>query len=286
MVIAIPTEESKVSAHFGRCSLFTLVTIENGKVKEKKTLLAQGYQHQHEDFASLLKEKGASYVITGGIGSGARMALESIGLKVISGAQGEIDEVIRAFLEDRLKDEFKDKVLKKRVPLYLHPESTVKRGSRHGGDLLKVPQRVAPNIWLSGEIPRRREEVLDRNLYILDENNQKLPDPVRDEICVFLEEESGFWLISGCAHPGLVNIVEAGRKLLDKRVKGLIGGTHLAYLPAEEREFTYNYLLHKKPYLLIGHCTGIDAYCELKTLLPNSCFPISAGQKISLKEVK
>ena len=38
MKIAISTDLGRVSEHFGRCPEFTLINIENNKIKNKKTL--------------------------------------------------------------------------------------------------------------------------------------------------------------------------------------------------------------------------------------------------------
>ncbi len=103
MKIAIPTNGNEISPHFGRCPVFTLITVEDGKIKERERITTQGFQHQHEEFASFLKEKGVEYIITGGIGSRARMALEGMGFEIISGVEGEIDEAVKALLQGTLK---------------------------------------------------------------------------------------------------------------------------------------------------------------------------------------
>ena len=47
------------------------------------------------------------------------------------------------------------------------------------------------------------------------------------EQVLLFETEKGLVVITGCAHPGIVNILEAARKRLDKPIHLVLGGFHL-----------------------------------------------------------
>ncbi|MDP1831080.1 MAG: NifB/NifX family molybdenum-iron cluster-binding protein [Geothrix sp.] len=92
MRIAFPTTDgARISAHFGRCQSFLILDVDAGTVKSRDIRANDqepgtghghdhGHAHDHNAFVRLLGDCEA--VMCGGIGPGARHALESAGLKV------------------------------------------------------------------------------------------------------------------------------------------------------------------------------------------------------------
>ena len=101
MKIAISTDLEKVSEHFGRCPEFTIIEIEDNKIKNKKIIKNPG--HATGFLPKFLKEQGVSYVIAGGAGFRAQELFEQFGIKLITGIQGEIMEVTNRFIKGNLK---------------------------------------------------------------------------------------------------------------------------------------------------------------------------------------
>jgi predicted Fe-Mo cluster-binding NifX family protein len=101
MKIAIATEETNVSGHFGKCENFTIVEIENSEVKSKTIINTLG--NQHGLLPVFLASHNVDVVITGGMGEGARQNLISKNIEIVSGASGNIDEVLNAYLNGNLK---------------------------------------------------------------------------------------------------------------------------------------------------------------------------------------
>lgn len=101
MKIAIATEGTNVSGHFGRCENFTIAEIENSAVKSKVAVNTQG--NQHGLLPDFLASHHVNVVIAGGMGEGARQNLISKGIEIISGVSGNIDEVINAYLNGDLE---------------------------------------------------------------------------------------------------------------------------------------------------------------------------------------
>lgn len=100
MKFAIPYDHGEVFQHFGHTEQFRIYTVEGDTITEAVMLLADGVGH--EDLAELLKAKGVSLVICGGIGSGAQQALEAAGLALCSGVSGMADEVADAYVAGTL----------------------------------------------------------------------------------------------------------------------------------------------------------------------------------------
>lgn len=94
MKIALPHEYGYVNQHFGRSREFVIVEIEDGQMVAKKIILAEQMQHNHEGLAGLLRDEQVDTVIVGGIGAGALQPLKAIGLQVITGISGKIDDVV------------------------------------------------------------------------------------------------------------------------------------------------------------------------------------------------
>ena len=103
MRIAISTDSGYVSEHFGRSPEFTIVEIKNKKAINKEVIPNPG--HTTGFLPKFLKEKGVSCVIAGGAGFRAQQFFNEYGIKLITGIQGEVDNVINQFLKGKLKEE-------------------------------------------------------------------------------------------------------------------------------------------------------------------------------------
>jgi len=101
MRIAISTDGDSVSMHFGRCPVFTLVDLEDGKVVRKETVRNPG--HQPGSIPQFLHEKGAQCIICGGMGMRATGFFNDLGIQTIVGVSGKIDEIIEKLQNGTLK---------------------------------------------------------------------------------------------------------------------------------------------------------------------------------------
>jgi predicted Fe-Mo cluster-binding NifX family protein len=104
MKIALPNKDNMVNQHFGMSESFVIATIEDEKIVNIEEISSVELAHNHQGLANLLTEKGATVVITGGIGGGAITGLQQNGLKVIKGASGEYKKVIEEYINGTLED--------------------------------------------------------------------------------------------------------------------------------------------------------------------------------------
>lgn len=102
MVIAMPHENGNVNAHFGSSKEFIVFNADGNNVTDKKIVANNGFDHNHEGIAGLLKSAGVEVVITGGIGRPMINALQNVGFQVITGASGAVDKVAENFLNHKL----------------------------------------------------------------------------------------------------------------------------------------------------------------------------------------
>lgn len=101
MKVAVATDGSLVSGHFGKCQYFTIIDIEEGKITKKVLVDATGYQHGL--LPTFLASYGVTTVIAGGMGQGAFQGLKGKGFEVFAGITGDTDEAIQSFLDGNLK---------------------------------------------------------------------------------------------------------------------------------------------------------------------------------------
>jgi predicted Fe-Mo cluster-binding NifX family protein len=101
MKVAVTYENGEVFQHFGHTEQFKIYTIEDKKAIDQKIVNTMG--SGHGALATFLQDMGIEALICGGIGQGARSALDSAKIAIYPGVSGNADEVVEAFLKDRLQ---------------------------------------------------------------------------------------------------------------------------------------------------------------------------------------
>lgn len=96
MRIAVTHEDGFVFRHFGHTAQFMIYDTEQGRVLSSCLLETAG--GGHGALAGLLAREQVQALICGGIGSGARTALQEQGIAVYGGVTGDTDEAVEAFL--------------------------------------------------------------------------------------------------------------------------------------------------------------------------------------------
>ena len=94
MKIAIPLAEGKLTMHFGHCSEFALIDVDEEKKEILKTNILPAPAHQPGLLPKWLHEQGANVIIAGGMGSRAQSLFAGNNIKVITGANSETPEKI------------------------------------------------------------------------------------------------------------------------------------------------------------------------------------------------
>ncbi|MFZ0614035.1 MAG: MBL fold metallo-hydrolase [Desulfobacterales bacterium] len=120
---------------------------------------------------------------------------------------------------------------------------------------------VGPGVFLTGEIPRVSAfEKGDANMTAITARGEKIhPDPLKDDLSLIVDSAEGLILVLGCAHAGLINIIEyALEKTGRDRIFAIIGGTHLGFASdaqfAETLKVIDRYDIER---IGVSHCTGL-----------------------------
>lgn len=96
MKIAVTYENGNIFQHFGHTAQFKIYTVENGKIVSSEVVDTNG--SGHGALAGFLENLGVSALICGGIGGGARFALQDADIEVYGGVSGDADEAAEAFV--------------------------------------------------------------------------------------------------------------------------------------------------------------------------------------------
>jgi len=145
------------------------------------------------------------------------------------------------------------------------------------------PTEVVPGIWVTGGIPRRSGYEDVGGPFFLDEE-LTVPDPIADDMALYLPGPDGLSVIFGCAHAGGVNTLDhIFLQTGNSPVHTLIGGLHLAAASPERMDRTVA-ALHAFAPQRIGfcHCTGVPAIHRLWSEFSNACMEVHVGKKIIL----
>ncbi|NMC68909.1 MAG: P-loop NTPase [Myxococcales bacterium] len=96
--------DGQVSGHFGRCPAYTVVEVQDGRIKGAR-VEANPHFHNHQPGAMpvFVRGLGADVVIAGGMGPRAIDMFGEYGIEVVTGAVGNVRRVVEAYLRGEQK---------------------------------------------------------------------------------------------------------------------------------------------------------------------------------------
>lgn len=184
-----------------------------------------------------------------------------------------------------------------KVPLIAHPDcfwpkrrgklaigmpySTQALDKRVDLQLTREPLRISERLTFLGEIPRLQPFEAS---YAMGErfcNGVWEPDFISEDSALVYESEEGLFIITGCSHSGICNIVAQAQKVTgDTRVLGIIGGFHLLE-EGERLDATVDFLaaLHM-PRAYPCHCVSLHAKAKMLARFPIA--EVGVGMQIEI----
>lgn len=100
MKIAVTYENGNVFQHFGHCKEFKIYEIEDKKIVS--THIAPVTGEGHGALAGFLKSMQVDSLICGGLGGGAKQALNELNIAVYPGVSGAADQAVQSLLTGHL----------------------------------------------------------------------------------------------------------------------------------------------------------------------------------------
>ena len=135
---------------------------------------------------------------------------------------------------------------------------------------------VGPGVFLTGEIPRHSTfEKGDSNMTAILPNGSTIhPDPLKDDLSLIVDSSKGLILVLGCAHAGMINIIEYALAQTGRdRIHAIIGGTHLGFSSDEQFEETLKMIdRYQIERIGVSHCTGLPKAAMLHAQLGERFF--------------
>jgi 7,8-dihydropterin-6-yl-methyl-4-(beta-D-ribofuranosyl)aminobenzene 5'-phosphate synthase len=124
---------------------------------------------------------------------------------------------------------------------------------------------VEKGLFLTGEVPRQTNfEKADPRLFS-EIDGKTTQDLFLDDQSLILDTDKGIVLILGCAHSGMINIINhVINKMEKEKFHVILGGTHLDFLTPEQLEESITSLKKMEVEKVgVSHCTGMKAAFRL-----------------------
>ena len=103
--LAIPTRDGMVDDHFGHCAYYTVISLdEQNQVMNQERLDSPEGCGCKSNIASVMQEMGITLMLAGNMGMGAYNKLSAHGISVIRGCRGKVNDVLKAYLNEKLND--------------------------------------------------------------------------------------------------------------------------------------------------------------------------------------
>ncbi len=147
--------------------------------------------------------------------------------------------------------------------------------------LSKTPLKLNETMTYLGEIPQHFSFEPRIPIGMTKHENKLMPDLLLDDSALVYHSVNGLFIITGCSHSGICNIIETAKLLSNEsRILGVIGGFHL--FDVDERlAQTIDYLKSNQIELLAPcHCVSFHAKAEISKSL--SLIEVGSGSSLEI----
>lgn len=136
-------------------------------------------------------------------------------------------------------------------------------------DLQSIPVQVSKNILFLGEIPTFCEFEQRKTFGSISRSDGEHEDYIMDDSAIVYKGNNGLFIITGCSHSGICNIIEYAKMVCnDNRIAGVIGGFHL-FDVSERLQHTIEYFIKNDiKELYPCHCVSFRAKAEIHKHIP------------------
>ncbi len=105
-------------------------------------------------------------------------------------------------------------------------------------------------------------------------------DRTLSEQGLVIEKDDGLIILSGCCHPGILNVVEKVKYYFKKNVDLVVGGLHLMDKEKRFIEFVVGEVKKMVRRVAPSHCTGFEAISLFKKVFGNDFVEVKVGKDI------
>ena len=143
-------------------------------------------------------------------------------------------------------------------------EENSRENIEKNGGTLKLTKKsfeIFPGVISTGEIERDIDPKPTGYVNKIDKDEYEIDYFIDDMSVVFNLKDKGLFIVTGCSHAGIVEIVEHSVKITgNNKVYGIIGGLHLLNKDKVEiNEIIAKLEKYDMKFVSAGHCTGLAA---------------------------
>ncbi|MGI6084749.1 MAG: MBL fold metallo-hydrolase [Acetivibrionales bacterium] len=162
---------------------------------------------------------------------------------------------------------------------------------KHNRQIVLTSDRffIGKGIQVFSNIIQKESLPISNRSLFMEQNGQMVRDTFAHEQNLIIEEAGKMFLVTGCAHNGIVNILEQFNYLKGRMPDYVTGGFHLSGRSSESCENLETidriskYLIDTNAKYYTCHCTGVEPYNSLKAIMGDRIDYLSAGSIINLK---
>ncbi len=135
--------------------------------------------------------------------------------------------------------------------------------------LSQQPVQITPHITFLGEIPTYYEFEQRKAIGYYIENYCQHPDCVPDDSALVYNTGNGLFIITGCSHSGICNIIEHAKNICNvDKIAGVIGGFHLLDISEQLYDTIDFFEKNNIEALYPCHCVSFAAKAEIHKRIP------------------
>ncbi|MCC3868432.1 MBL fold metallo-hydrolase [Terrisporobacter mayombei] len=147
--------------------------------------------------------------------------------------------------------------------------------------LSKGPIKISENIYFLGEIPSTMGFEPRHSIGEIEIDNKYEKDFIYDDTALVYKGKEGLFIITGCSHSGICNIVEYAKKVCNENsVIGIIGGTHLREYNDRANKTLEYFKDNNINKLYLGHCTSFEVKSYIHSSIPIT--EVGVGLKLEI----
>ncbi len=146
-------------------------------------------------------------------------------------------------------------------------------------------QEIDKNVFSSGVVERKTPfEMIDKEMKVKTDKGEFIQDQLWDDYSMAIKTSKGLVVILGCAHAGIVNILNHFIvKTKENEIYAVLGGTHLGFANDQQIEETIKVLdKYNIQKLGVSHCTGLSVSAKLFNKLGDRFFFASVGAVLEI----
>ena len=151
---------------------------------------------------------------------------------------------------------------------YIGPPYTDDIGQHYRCTLQPEPCWLSENCVFLGEIPTLHDFEARRPIGRMELEGREQPDLILDDSALACKTPEGLFIITGCSHSGICNIVSYARQICgETRIAGIIGGFHLPRADRRVRQTIAFLETLGSPRLYPCHCVSLAAKAAMMRTL-------------------